>query len=161
MEHLLGEVAILGKKKINRPTIEIACRSAAGKIGNEISTLLKVLIAGGALLAVPARLVDNYRCGQDRQLFDGKSEVCEVGDAAVAVLEVKRVEKLLGLLLVEVGQRFAQREGRAGIPRHTISQDFGVSPMDGIDIGGGVVGLRSGRVGIDDGFPLVRHCAES
>ena len=37
-----------------------------------------------------------------------KATCAKVGDAAVAVLKVERVEKFLGLLLVHLGKRLAQ-----------------------------------------------------
>jgi hypothetical protein len=56
-----------------------------------VSTLFEILVAGGPLLAVPALLVRDHDGGEDGKALDGESNVGEVGDRAVAVLEIKCV----------------------------------------------------------------------
>jgi hypothetical protein len=58
----------------------------------------EVLVAGGALLAVPALFVDEDDGGEQAEALDGEGDVGQVGDGAVAVLEIKGVEELLGAL---------------------------------------------------------------
>ena len=115
--------------------IERASRGIVPKIGNEIAAFLEVLIAGGTLLPVPAGLVDHHGGRQDRKPFNGESQVREVRNAAVAVLEIESVEELLGLLLVQFGERFAHGKRRARVLRHTVGLDLGIGSMNGIDLG--------------------------
>ena len=73
------------------------------EIRSEIAALLEILIAGGALLPVPALLVgDQDDRREDGKLFNGEGDVRKIGDRAVAVLEVESVEKLLRLLLADL-----------------------------------------------------------
>jgi len=67
----------------------------------------EVLVAGGALLAIPARLVHQRDGRQQAQLLHREGDVREVRDGAVAVLEVEGVEELLGLLRADLGERLA------------------------------------------------------
>ena len=69
------------------------------------------------------------------QALDGEGDVGQVGDGAVAVLEIKCVEELLGALGADFGEGFAHGERRAGILGHGVGQDFGVGAVNGIDIG--------------------------
>ena len=136
-------MTVLGKEEIDGFAIQLARRVIVAKIGNEVAALLEILVARRALLPVPARLVDHDGGRQDRQLLDGKGEVRQIGDAAMAVLKIKRVEELLGLLFVELGQRLAQRKRGPRILRHAIGQHFGIGSMNRINIGRGV-GIRAG-----------------
>ena len=94
-----------------------------------------ILVAGGALLAVPARLVDQHDGGQQAEPLDGEGDVGQVGDGAMAVLEIKGIEELLGALGADFGQGLAHGERRAGVLGHGIGQDFGVGAVDGEDFG--------------------------
>ena len=95
----------------------------------------EVLIAGGALLAVPALLVDQDDGGQQAEALDGEGDVGQVGDGAVAVLKIKCVEELLGALGADFGERLAHGERGAGVLGHGVGQDFGIGAVDGEDIG--------------------------
>ena len=95
----------------------------------------EVLVAGGALLAVPALLVDQHDGGQQAEPLDGEGDVGQVGDGAVAVLKIKGVEKLLGALAADFGQRLAHGESGAGVLGHGVGQHFGVGAVDGEDFG--------------------------
>ncbi len=113
-----------------------------GKIGQIPAALVKVLIAGGTFLAIPALLVDQDDGCQQRQPLDGEGHVRQVGNGAMAILKVKSVEEMLGALAGDFPQRFLHRKRGSGILCHGIGQDFRVGPMDGIDFG-----LVSGRFG--------------
>ncbi len=75
-KHLVGEVTIFGEEQVNSLAVEGTRANIPAKIGNKVSTLLEVLIAGGTFLSVPAGLVDGYCRGKNRQTLDRK---CEVG----------------------------------------------------------------------------------
>ena len=67
----------------------------------------------------------------------------EVGDGAMAVLEVEGVEELLGALGADLGEGLAQGEGGAGVLGHGVGEDLGLGSVDGVDVGcgcGGVLG---------------------
>ena len=93
------------------------------------------MIAGGALLAVPALFVDEDDGGEQAESFDGKGDVGQVGDGAMAVLKIKGVEELLGALRADLSERLAHGERGAGIFGHGVGQDFRVGAVDGVDIG--------------------------
>ena len=99
----------------------------------------EVLVAGGALLAVPARLVDEHDGGQQAEPLDGEGDVGQVGDGAMAVLEIEGVEELLGALGADFGQRLAHGERGAGVFGHGEGENLGVGAVDGEDFG-----LRAG-----------------
>ena len=104
-------------------------------IGSEvrkvIAALFEILVARGALLAVPALLVNHHNGGQDGQLFNGKSDVGQIGNGTVAILEIKRVEKLLGFLLADLLERLLHGERRPRVLRHGVSLHFRINPMHG------------------------------
>jgi hypothetical protein len=114
-------------------------RAAGGGILAEIGEIPagfeEVLIAGGALLAVPALLVDQDDGGQQAEPLDGEGDVGQVGDGAVAVLKIKGVEELLGALGADFGQGLAHGERGAGVLGHGVGQDLGVGAVDGEDFG--------------------------
>src|SRR5437016_7307508 len=60
--------------------------------------------------------------------------MCQVSNGAVAVLKVKRVEKFLGLLIVDLVQRLAHGERRARIFRHRVGLHLRLSTMHGENI---------------------------
>ncbi len=105
------------------------------EVGSKPAGLLEVLITGGALLTVPALLVDELDGGEEGEALDGEGDVGEVGDGAVAVLEVEGVEELLGALGADLGEGFAHGEGGAGVLRHGVGEDLGVGAVDGVDVG--------------------------
>ncbi len=82
----------------------VGVRLAAAEVGGEPAGFAEVLVAGGALLAVPALLVDEGDGGEEGEALDGEGDVGEVGDGAVAVLEVEGVEELLGALGADLGE---------------------------------------------------------
>ena len=53
----------------------------------------------------------------------------------MAVLKVESVEKLLGLLVVDLGQRLAHRKRRARILGHAVGLHLGIGAVDGVDFG--------------------------
>ena len=59
----------------------------------------------------------------------------QVGDGAVAVLEVEGGEELLGALGGDFVERFAHGEGGAGVFGHGVGQNLGVGSVDGKDLG--------------------------
>src|SRR5262249_20931117 len=109
-QHRLAEGLIFSEEKIHgRAVGGFAGFTTGAKIRNVITALLEILVARGALLSVPALLIHQNNRRQDRKLFHGKGHMRQVGDRAVAVLEIKSVEKLLGLLLADLLQRFLHR----------------------------------------------------
>src|ERR1035438_2605 len=106
---------ILGEEQVHGLAVEGTRPGIFRKVGNKVSALLEILIASGAFLAIPARLVHRYRRSKNRQSLDGKSQVRQIRDAAMSVLKIEGVEKLLGFLLIQLGQRFAHRKCRARI----------------------------------------------
>src|SRR5205814_9163410 len=77
--------------------------------------LAKRLIAGAAPLAIPDGFVDDGYRRQDRDLLQPKNQVREIGNRAVAVLEVESVEELLGLLSAELADGFEHSLARARV----------------------------------------------
>ena len=153
-------MAVLGEQPVDGLAIEIAGRGILAEIGNVVPALLEVLVAGRALLAVPARLVDSDGRGEDRQTLDGEGDVRQIRDAAMAVLEVEGVEEFLRLLLVDLGQRLAHGQRRAGILGHAVGLDFGIGAMDGVNVGAGLV-IRAGLGTVGVWFVTCGHWAES
>ena len=96
---------------------------------------MKILVAGGTLLAVPALLVHQHDGRQQAQPLDGKGDVRQVGDGAMTVLEIEGVEELLGALGADLGQRLAHGERGTGVLGHGVGQDFRVGAVNGKDIG--------------------------
>jgi hypothetical protein len=82
--------------------------------------------------------------GEEREALDGEGDVREVGDGAMAVLEVEGVEELLGLLRADLDEGFAQGESRARVLGHGVGEDLGLGAVDGVDFGGAFGGLGSG-----------------
>ena len=88
-------------------------------------------------------LVDKNDGGQKTEPLDRERHVRQIGDGAVAVLKIKRIQELLGSLSANLGQRLAHGERRARILGHGVSQDLGVCAVHGVDFslvpgGGGV-----------------------
>jgi hypothetical protein len=91
--------------------------------------------------------------------------VSEVGNGAVAVLEVKGVEELLGALGADFNEGLAHGEGGAGVFGHGVGQDLGVGAVDGEYVGlvagagrekrftGHGYGLAN-RIRHESGFPI-------
>ena len=53
----------------------------------------------------------------------------------MSVLKIEGVEKLLGALGADLGERLAHGERGAGVLGHGIGQDLGVGAVNGEDIG--------------------------
>src|SRR3954465_10207387 len=119
-QHLLREGLILGKKKIDGGAIVAAGSGICSKVGNKVAALLEILVARGALLSVPALLIDENNRRQNRQLLNGKRQMRQIGNRAVSVLEIKCVEKLLSLLLADLLERLLHGQRRARILGHGI-----------------------------------------
>ncbi len=146
-----GGFSVGGEKAINGARVKLLCRARSwlgirAEIGLIAAGFLEVLVARGALLAVPALLVDEDNGGQQREPFDGEGNVGEVGDGAVAVLEVEGVEELLGALGADLGQRLPHGKRRAGVFRHGVGEDLRIGPVNGENVGllGGRLGIRIG-----------------
>ena len=107
------------------------------EVGREPAGAAEVLVARGAFLAVPALLVDQRDGGEQAEALDGEGNVREVGDGAMAVLEVEGVEELLGALRADLGQRLLHGERGARVLRHGVGQDLRVGSVDGVDVGFG------------------------
>ena len=107
----------------------------AAEVGEEPAGFEEVLVAGGALLSVPALLVDQNDGRQQAEALDGEGDVRQVGDGTVAVLEVEGVEELLGALGADLGEGLAHGEGGAGVLGHGVGQHFGVGSVDREDAG--------------------------
>ena len=103
----------------SRGTVARARRSSR-EIGRVVAALLEILIARGALLAVPALLVGHVDRRQNREPLNRQRDVRQVGDGAMAVLKIKGIEKLLRLLRADLLERFFHGERRARILGHGI-----------------------------------------
>src|SRR6185437_5192590 len=95
----------------------------------------EVLVARGALLAIPSLFVDEYNRSEQRKPLDGEGQVRQIGNRAMAVLEIECIEELLGALAADFLKRVAHGERRARVFGHGVSQHFGVCAMDGKDVG--------------------------
>ena len=93
------------------------------------------MIACGTFLAVPALLVNQDDGGEEGKPLDGEGDVGQVGDGAVAVLEVKSVEELLGALGADFVEGLAHGEGGAGVLGHGVGEDLRVGAVDGENVG--------------------------
>ena len=70
----------------------------------------EVLVARRALLTVPALLIHQFDRRQQTEALNRERNVCQIGDRAVAILEVEGVEKLFGPLGTDLRQRLLHRE---------------------------------------------------
>ena len=68
------------------------------EVGEVPAGFLEVLIAGGAFLAIPALLVDQHDGGQQARRSTAKAMPGQIGDGAVAVLEIEILLPVLGAL---------------------------------------------------------------
>ena len=109
-----------------------ACSSPT-EIGYVVSALFKILIAGGALLAVPALLIGDRNGREYGELLYCDRDVGQIRNRAVAVLEVEGVEELFGLLRGDFLERLLHGQRRAGVLGHGIGLDFGLYAIDGKD----------------------------
>src|SRR5713101_9630211 len=105
LRHVRRESFVLGKKKIQRLAIEFACLVVGTEVWDVVAALLEILIACGALLPIPALLVSQLNCCQNREPLDRQRNMRQVGNRAVAILKVKSIEKLLRLLRADLAQR--------------------------------------------------------
>ena len=74
------------------------------------AALAEVLVARGALLAIPALLVHQDDCREQAEPLNREGHMGQVGDRAMAVLEVEGVQELLGALAGDLAQRFLHGE---------------------------------------------------
>ena len=114
--------------------IELGGGSVSTEAGSIKAGFEEILVAGGAFLAVPARLVDEDDGGQQAEALDGEGDMGQVGDGAVAILEIECIEELLGALGANFRQGFAHGERRPGVLCHGESEDFRVGAVDGKDL---------------------------
>ena len=131
-----GADALVGSKKAaDGFGVKLGGGSVSTEIGSIKAGFEEVLVTGGALLAVPARLVDKDDGGKQAKALDGEGDMGQVGDGAVAILEIECAEELLGALGADFGQRFAHGKRRAGVLGHGEGEDFGIGAVDGKDLG--------------------------
>src|SRR5260370_28625240 len=107
--------------------------------------LAEWLVTRAALLAVPYWLVNHGHRGQDRDLFQPEDEVRQVGDRAMAVLEVEGVEKLLSLLGAQLLDRLEHALARPRILRERIRLNLRWYADDRVDAPRRVVCLGRAR----------------
>src|SRR5579859_3703652 len=100
-------------------------RFAAYFVGQMPTCLAEWLVARAALLPVPDRLVDDGDRGQNRDLLEAEDEVGQVGDRAVAVLKVERIEELLSFLGAQLLDAFEHALARTRILRQRVCLDLG------------------------------------
>ena len=133
LEHPRAEPLVRRKLRLDRGGVAV---QFGAKIPRGVPTgVAEVLVARRALLPIPALLVDKLDRGQQRQPLDGHGDVGEVGNRAMAVLEVERVQKLLGALRTDLPQRLAQGQRRPRILCHGVGEHLGVRAVDGVDVG--------------------------
>ena len=85
-----GGALVGGKEILDGLGVELGRGGILAKIREIPAGLEEVLVAGRALLAVPALLVDEDDGGQQAEALDGEGDVGQVGNGAVAVLESRR-----------------------------------------------------------------------
>src|ERR1051326_3135515 len=107
-----------------------AAEGGFGARANDLSrqvpaSLAERLITGAAFLAVPDWFVHDVHRRQDRDLFEAKDQVSEVGNRAMAVLEVERVQELLGTLGAQLLNRLEHALARARVLGQGIRLNFG------------------------------------
>src|SRR5262249_48037627 len=105
-------------------------QAIAAEIWREIPTLVEVLIASRAFLTIPALFIGDRDGRQNRKPLNGESDVCEVGDRAMSVLEVKSIEEFFRFLLADLLQRFLHRKRRPGVLRHGVGLNLGLHAVD-------------------------------
>src|SRR5882724_1877662 len=132
LKHLLGEGFVFGEKKIYCFAIESA-GSIVGKLRLKVAAFAKVLIAGGALLAVPTLLVGEDDGGEDGKTLDSQNDVGQIRDGTVAVLEIERIEKLLRFLRADLAEGFLHRKSRTRVLGHGVGLNFGFGAVDSKD----------------------------
>jgi hypothetical protein len=136
---------IAGEQVLDRGAIEVRGTSVDVKIRHIPAALAEILIPRGAFLAIPALLVDEHDRGQQRKPLHREGHMCQVGDGAVSVLEIKSVQELLGTLAADLFQRFLHRERGARIFRHGVGQDFRVGAVNGKNLSLVVAAFRNHR----------------
>src|SRR5215213_966575 len=95
--------------------------------------LAKRLVARAALLTVPDRLVDNGYRGENRNLLEAKDEMSQVGDRAVTILEVERIQELFRSLRAQLLDCLEHALAGAGVLGQSIGLNLGWDARDGID----------------------------
>src|SRR6202044_1227187 len=69
------------------------------------------------------------------QPLNRKWDMCKIRNRAMPILEVKRIQELLGPLRADLGKRLLHRQRRARILSHRIGQHFRVGSVNRINIG--------------------------
>ncbi len=110
LRHVGGERVVLGEKKIQSFAVELAGYVVGAELGRVVAAPLEILVAGGALLAVPSLFVGQFDGGENREPLDRQRDMRQVGDGAVAILKVERVEKFLRLLRADFAQGLLHRQ---------------------------------------------------
>ena len=124
LRHVQRKRVVLGKQEVHSLPIQLPPLIIRSEIRCVVPALAKVLITRRPLLPIPALLVGQFNRRQNRKPLDGQREMRQISNRAVAVLEVKSVEKLFRFLGADLAQGFLHRKGRAGIFGHGISLNF-------------------------------------
>src|SRR6185437_16041351 len=112
LQHALGDFVIGGEGCLNAPPEGLSPGRIRAEIGHVPAAFSKILVTGGALLTIPSLLVDEYNRSEQGKPLDCEGQVGEVGNGAMAVLEIKCVEELLGALAADFPERLAHGESR-------------------------------------------------
>ena len=128
--------SLVGVKKLfDILGVELCRGGILAEIREKPAGFEKILVAGGALLPVPALLVHQDDGRQQAEPLNGHGNVGQIGDGAVAVLKIKGVQELLGALRADLRQRLAHGECGAGILGHGIGQHLRLGSVNGEDFG--------------------------
>src|SRR4051812_14809418 len=103
-EDLFRNAVVFAKQKLRGFGVNTA-RALVSEFWHEVAALTKILITSGALLPIPALLVNKDDGRKNRQPLDGERNVCQISNRAVAVLEVKRVKEFFRFLAADLLQR--------------------------------------------------------
>ncbi len=94
-KHGRGGALVGGKEALGGFGIK-RCRGGVRTEIREIPAgFAEVLVAGGALLAVPSAARHQDDSGQQAEALDGQGDMGQIGDGAVPILKIKGVKELL------------------------------------------------------------------
>ena len=80
LKHLLRERFIFGKQVCYGLPVQISCLAVIAEIGRVVAALLEILVAGRAFLAIPALLVGDGDCRENRKAFNRQRNMRKVSD---------------------------------------------------------------------------------
>ena len=132
---LVGKLPVLSKQKFSRGLEELLRLGIACQSRRIVAGTGEVLISGRSFLPIPTLFVHHCDSCQQREPLQGEGDMCQIGDGTVAVLKIEGVEKLLRLLLVELGQRLLHGKRGSRVFGHRVGLHFRLDAIHRVDIG--------------------------